>query len=175
VKKPLSAYLSEKIWAPAGMEQQATWLLSKTGQEISDGCCIQAATARLRPLRRSSSWRAPASRARASCRRLAGGSHEHAHGIGQPGRGYGYQWWTYADGSFAARGIFGQGLFIDPKRKDRDRIERELGGRCAATAPPATHAKPSTAPCRRRSTTKAPRRRRATRRADAAAPAPRAQ
>jgi CubicO group peptidase (beta-lactamase class C family) len=37
--------------------------------------------------------------------------------IGQPGRGYGYQWWTYDDGSFAARGIFGQGIFIDPKRK----------------------------------------------------------
>ena len=34
-----------------------------------------------------------------------------------PGRGYGYQWWTYGDGSFAARGIFGQGIFIDPKRK----------------------------------------------------------
>ncbi|MES2992009.1 MAG: hypothetical protein V4844_11350 [Pseudomonadota bacterium] len=38
-------------------------------------------------------------------------------GIGQPGRGYGYQWWTYSNGAFAARGIFGQGLFIDPKRK----------------------------------------------------------
>ena len=38
-------------------------------------------------------------------------------GIGQPGRGYGYQWWTYTDGSFVARGIFGQGIFIDPKRK----------------------------------------------------------
>ena len=38
-------------------------------------------------------------------------------GIGQPDRGYGYQWWTYADGSYAARGIFGQGIFIDPKRK----------------------------------------------------------
>lgn len=35
----------------------------------------------------------------------------------QPGRGYGYQWWTYADGSHAARGIFGQGIFIDPKRR----------------------------------------------------------
>ena len=38
-------------------------------------------------------------------------------GIGRPNRGYGYQWWTYADGSYAARGIFGQGIFIDPKRK----------------------------------------------------------
>jgi len=40
--KPLAQYLSEKVWVPAGMEQQATWILSKTGQEIS-GCCIQAA------------------------------------------------------------------------------------------------------------------------------------
>ena len=31
VKKPLATYLSEKIWVPAGMEQQATWLLGKTG------------------------------------------------------------------------------------------------------------------------------------------------
>ena len=65
-KKPLATYLSEKIWVPAGMEQQATWILSRTGQEIS-GCCIQAAHARLRPLRRSSSWTAPASTGRASC------------------------------------------------------------------------------------------------------------
>ena len=38
-------------------------------------------------------------------------------GIAQPGRGYGYQWWTNDDGSFAAQGIFGQGIFIDPKRR----------------------------------------------------------
>jgi CubicO group peptidase (beta-lactamase class C family) len=31
--------------------------------------------------------------------------------------GYGYQWWTVNDGSYAARGIFGQSIFIDPKRK----------------------------------------------------------
>jgi CubicO group peptidase (beta-lactamase class C family) len=115
-RKPLATYLSEKIWVPAGMEQQATWLLSKSGQEIS-GCCIQAAPrdwARLglfilggaRVGGRSivpEGWLDEATTTRA--------------GIGQPDRGYGYQWWTYADGSFAARGIFGQGIFIDPKRK----------------------------------------------------------
>ena len=37
--------------------------------------------------------------------------------IGRSGKGYGYQWWTYDNGSFAAQGIFGQGIFIDPKRK----------------------------------------------------------
>ena len=115
-KKPLATYLSEKIWVPVGMEQQATWLLSKSGQEIS-GCCIQAATrdfARFGQFILNGAmvngkaivpdgWLAEATTART--------------GIGQPDRGYGYQWWTYADGTFAARGIFGQGIFIDPQRK----------------------------------------------------------
>ena len=115
-KKPLATYLSEKIWVPAGMEQQATWILNRTGMEIS-GCCIQAASrdyARLglfilngAKVRGQSivpdGWLAEATSSRTD--------------IGRPGRGYGYLWWTYADGTFAARGIFGQGIFIDPKRK----------------------------------------------------------
>jgi len=116
-KRPLADYLAEKVWGPAGMEQSATWILSKTGQEIS-GCCIQAATrdfARFglfildgargtdgRPVL-PEGWLAEATTGRT--------------GIGEPGRSYGYQWWTYDDGTFAARGIFGQGIFIDPKRK----------------------------------------------------------
>lgn len=114
--KPLASYLSEKIWARVGMEQQATWILSRTGQEIS-GCCLQAATrdfarfgqfmldgARIdgKPIL-PDDWLAAATTRQAD--------------IGQPGRGYGYFWWTYDDGSFAARGIFGQGIFIDPKRR----------------------------------------------------------
>ena len=114
--KPLAQYLSEKIWVPAGMEQQATWILSRTGKEIS-GCCIQAATrdfARfglfiLNGARAGGAAIVPEGwLAEATGKRVA---------IDQPGRGYGYQWWTYDDGSFAARGIFGQGIFIDPKRK----------------------------------------------------------
>ena len=115
-KKPLATYLSEKIWVPAGMEQQATWILSKTGQEVS-GCCIQAAArdyARFGQFILNGAvvngqaivpdgWLAEATTARTA--------------IGQPDRGYGYQWWTYADGAYSARGIFGQGIFIDPKRK----------------------------------------------------------
>jgi len=115
-KKPLSAYLSEKIWAPAGMEQQATWILNRSGNEIS-GCCIQAAA---RDYARFGLFVLNGARvngqsivpdgwlAEATTERTA---------IDRPGRGYGYQWWTYTDGTFAARGIFGQGIFIDPKRK----------------------------------------------------------
>ena len=115
-KKPLSAYLSEKIWAPAGMEQQATWILSKTGQEIS-GCCIQAAT---RDFARFGLFILDGARVNGQSIVPEGWLAAATSGqtsIGQPDRGYGYQWWTYANGTFAARGIFGQGIFIDPKRK----------------------------------------------------------
>lgn len=114
--KPLSQYLQERIWAPAGMEHQATWILSKTGEEIS-GCCIQASPrdyARfgqfiLEGARVDGQSIVPDGWLRQATTKQAD--------IGQGGRGYGYQWWSYDDGSFAARGIFGQGIFIDPGRE----------------------------------------------------------
>lgn len=115
-KKNLSEYLSEKVWVPFGMEQDGSWLLGSTGHEIS-GCCIQASTrdyarfglfmlggAQVKGVSiLPDDWIAPATSKQT--------------GIGVPGKGYGYQWWTYDDGSYAAQGIFGQGIFIDPKRK----------------------------------------------------------
>jgi len=113
--KTLSEYLSEKIWAPFGMQQDGSWILGSTGHEIS-GCCVQAATrdfarfglfmlggARIdgKPIV-PDDWIASATTTQV--------------GIDSPGKGYGYQWWTYDNGSFAARGIFGQGILIDPKR-----------------------------------------------------------
>ena len=113
--RPLSQYLQEKIWQPAGMEAKATWLKGNTGHEIA-GCCIQAATRDF---------------ARFGLFVLANGS-SHGNQIvpadwfaeattkqkdtGDPGEGYGFQWWTYDDGAVAAKGIFGQGIFIDRAR-----------------------------------------------------------
>jgi len=110
--KTLSAYLSEKLWKPFGMEGEAIWMLGRTGHEIA-GCCISA---RLRDY------------ARFGIFMLDGGKNVLPDGwikeatskqaeIDQPGKGYGFQWWTNDDGSYAAQGIFGQGIFIDPKRK----------------------------------------------------------
>ncbi len=115
-KKTLSAYLSEKIWRPFGMEQDASWLLGATGHEIS-GCCIQAST---RDYARMGLFMLGGG--------VAGGNAVLPDGwiaaattkqadIGEVENGYGYQWWTVNDGSYAAQGIFGQGIFIDPKRK----------------------------------------------------------
>ncbi|MGE0314985.1 MAG: serine hydrolase domain-containing protein [Lautropia sp.] len=116
IGRPLADYLSEKIWVPAGMEQQATWILSKSGKEIS-GCCIQAAA---RDFARFGLF--ILNGAKVDGRSVVadgylGEATRQQVPIGQPERGYGYQWWTYADGSFAARGIFGQGIFIDPARE----------------------------------------------------------
>jgi CubicO group peptidase (beta-lactamase class C family) len=115
-KKPLAQYLSEKIWVPAGMKQQATWILNRSGREIS-GCCIQAAS---RDFARFGLFILDGARVGGQSivpeGWLAEATTRQAD-IGLPGRGYGYQWWTYDDGSFTGRGIFGQGLFIDPKRR----------------------------------------------------------
>ena len=115
VHKPLAQSLAEKIWQPAGMEGPATWLLDKGGHEIA-GCCLQARTrdfARMGLLVLANG--------------VAGGKAIVPAGwfaqattkqqdIGEPGHGYGFQWWTFDDGSVAARGIFGQSIFIDRKR-----------------------------------------------------------
>ena len=114
-KKPLAQYLQEKIWQPAGMEYPATWILSKTGQEIS-GCCIQASP---RDFARMGQFILNGAKVGGQSivpdGWLAEATSTHVPTT-RPGLGYGYQWWTNADGSFAARGIFGQGIFIDPKR-----------------------------------------------------------
>lgn len=115
--KTLSAYLQEKVWQPAGMEGQATWLLGKSGHEIG-GCCLQAAT---RDYARFGLFVLTGGKARDGRRMVPDDWFSQAttrqKDIGRPGRGYGFQWWTYDDGTFAAQGIFGQGIFIDPKRK----------------------------------------------------------
>ncbi len=110
--KTVSAYLSEKIWAPFGMEQDGIWLLGSTGHEIS-GCCISAS---LRDYARFGMFVLGGGKGVVPDDWFAQATTKQV-GVDQPGRGYGYQWWTNDDGSFAAQGIFGQGIFIDPKRK----------------------------------------------------------
>ena len=114
--KPLADYLSEKIWRPYGMERDAEWMLDDIGHE-QGGCCLAMT---LRDLGRfglfildgarighasvvPDSWLAEATRAQVS--------------TGGGGSGYGYQWWARPDGAFEGRGIYGQTLHIDPKRR----------------------------------------------------------
>lgn len=114
--KPLSRYLAEKIWIPYGMEAPAYWELNESGAEMG-GCCLSA---NVRDYARFGQFILDGGRAggrpvlpadwlgRATAKQVD---------IGAQGRGYGYLWWTNDDGSFQAVGIYGQSIFIDPKRQ----------------------------------------------------------
>ena len=115
VGEPISQYLSETIWAPYGMEQDAIWMDDVAGHERG-GCCMSMTArdyARLGQFMLEGGkaggtqvvpdgWIADATR---------------AHQAFPPGAGvetgYGYFWWIIADG-YAAEGIFGQEIFIYP-------------------------------------------------------------
>jgi CubicO group peptidase (beta-lactamase class C family) len=111
VGQPLHLYASEALWKPAGMEADALWQVDEQGQPIA-GCCISM---RLRDY------------ARLGQLMLNGGDGLLAPGFAeaattihkpfqQPGRGYGYFWWIEQSG-YRASGIFGQQIWIDPKRR----------------------------------------------------------
>lgn len=114
--KTLAAYLSEKIWKPYGMASDALWLKDEVDGTEAGGSGVSATLADYARLGQflldggianskpvlADGWIADATR-------------KHAD-IGVPGRGYGYQWWTYDNGAFAGIGIFGQLLYVDPAR-----------------------------------------------------------
>lgn len=114
--RTISEYLSEKIWTPYGMSQDAEWLLNDGGKEIG-GCCISAT---IRDYALFGQFVLDGGQINGKAV-VPDGWFEKAGvkqaDIAAPGAGYGYQWWTFDDGSFAAQGIFGQGIFIDPKRQ----------------------------------------------------------
>lgn len=111
-KKPLADYLSEKVWRPYGMEQDAFWMVDPSGHEVS-GCCLSVS---LRDYARMGQLALEGGKGVVPADWFAESTRSHAD-IGAPGRGYGYQWWTYPEGRFGAQGIFGQTIRVDPKTK----------------------------------------------------------
>ena len=116
--KSLAAYLSEKLWVPYGMEQDAIWMDDIAGHERG-GCCISMT---LRDYARIGQFMLEGGKAGgkdvlpdgwvadATARHVSfppGGGVE---------TGYGYFWWL-VPGGYAAEGIFGQQVFIYPKEK----------------------------------------------------------
>jgi CubicO group peptidase (beta-lactamase class C family) len=106
----LADYLSQKIWSKIGTEQDAIWMLDYGGEELG-GCCISMT---LRDyarfglffmhggdgvvpkdwVKQASSWQVASD---------------------EPHTGYGFFWWINPDGSYAAEGIFGQSIYLNPK------------------------------------------------------------
>ena len=110
----LSTYLSEKIWQPFGMEHDAYWNLTEKGGGEFGGSSLNAT---LRDYARIGLF---ALRDGV----LPGGDRVLPEGWMRdstvPSRGYaeyGYLWWLRASGAYAAAGIFGQGIYVNPKHR----------------------------------------------------------
>lgn len=110
LKVSLSDYLSEKIWKPMGAEKDGVWMTDQSGTELG-GCCISMT---LRDYGRFGMWFAagggdvlPKDWTKEATAPLYDSHWAGTH--------YGFQWWIYPDGSYAAVGIFGQMVRIYPK------------------------------------------------------------
>lgn len=117
VGKPLSQYLSEKIWAPYGMEQDAVWVDDAAGHERG-GCCLSMT---VRDYARIGQFMLEGGQAGGKPVVPEGwvADATTAHVKFPPGdveTGYGYFWWIIP-GGYAAEGIFGQQIFIYPDER----------------------------------------------------------
>ena len=112
VGKPLAEYAQSKIAEPAGFEGGLFWMVDPRGGNIG-GCCLSITLADY---------------ARMGQFALEGGkgvvpegwfaeATDSAVDFGTSGFGYGYQWWTYPEGTYGAQGIFGQGITIFPQQR----------------------------------------------------------
>jgi CubicO group peptidase (beta-lactamase class C family) len=122
VGRPVADYLQEKIWAPIGAEADATWLIDRSGQEVTF-CCINAVLrdyARLGLLlAHDGNWRGrqiiPVAWIEDATRVPPDQPHLRP-GTATPSFGYGYQVWILPGERrmFALLGVRGQAIFVDP-------------------------------------------------------------
>ncbi len=115
VHRSLADYLSEKIWAPFGMEQDAFWVDDPAGAQHG-GCCISMT---LRDYARFGQFMLENGKAGdvqvLPTGWVADATSEHVKfPPGGPDHGYGYFWWLMP-GGYAAEGIFGQQVFVYPE------------------------------------------------------------
>ena len=108
----LATYLTYRIWKPFGMAADANWMLGAPGGAEYGGCCISAT---LRDYARLGLFALAEGRAGDGRRLLPRGWMTRSTTPADTNPGYGYFWWLRPDGSYAALGIFGQMIWIDPR------------------------------------------------------------
>ena len=113
--KTLADYLSEKIWKPWGMERDAFWMIDPAGNEVS-GCCLSVS---LRDYARMGMFALSGGKGVVPDDWFAAATTNQVPPSPDlaTGGGYGYQWWVLPGGRFAAIGIFGQSIMVDPAKK----------------------------------------------------------
>jgi len=114
-KKTLADYLSEKLWKTWGMERDAFWMVNPAGHEVS-GCCLSVS---LRDYARMGMFALGGGKGVVPDGWFAAATTNQVPVSPELGdrSGYGYQWWVLPGGRYAAIGIFGQSIMIDPAKK----------------------------------------------------------
>lgn len=108
----LSTYLAAKIWRPFGMEHDANWLLLSEDGAEHGGCCLSAT---LRDYARLGLFALRDGRlADASSVLPTGWMQTSTTGTAANG-GYGLLWWLRPRQTYAAIGIYGQAIQIEPR------------------------------------------------------------
>lgn len=114
--KSLAEYLSEKIWQPWGMEGCAYWLADECSDLNIGGSGLSA---RLRDYARLGTLmlnKGKLGDKNLLAEEWLNNATSLLYETNDQGGGYGYLWWRFKDGSYAAFGIFGQMLYIDPSK-----------------------------------------------------------
>jgi len=122
VGRPVAEYLQDKIWQPIGAEADATWIIDRSGQEVTY-CCFNAVLrdyARLGLLlAHEGNWRGrqivPAAWVKDATSVRADQPHLRPR-TATPFFGYGYQTWIFPEERrmFAFLGVRGQAIYVDP-------------------------------------------------------------
>ncbi|MDC8753470.1 serine hydrolase [Erythrobacter sp. sf7] len=109
---PLAEYAQAKIVEPAGFAGGLFWMVDPRGGNIG-GCCLSL---RLSDYARMGQFVLEGGKGAVPEGWFAEAT-DSAVDFGTSGFGYGYQWWTYPQGTFGAQGIFGQGITLFPDKK----------------------------------------------------------
>jgi len=113
----LASYLSQTIWKPYGMASDGYWLKDECDGSDTGGSGLSATLADYARFGQfmldggkidgkpviADAW-------------MQGALHRQQD-VSTPGHGYGYLWWTDGDANYAAIGIFGQLVYVDPSRQ----------------------------------------------------------
>lgn len=107
----LSTYLDDRIWSRFGMEHDANWLLlSERGAEHG-GCCLSAT---LRDYGRLGLFALRGGRLADGTSVLPDNWMARSTTASPTNERYGQLWWLRPDHSYAAIGIYGQAIYINP-------------------------------------------------------------
>lgn len=112
----LAEYLSQKIWKPFGMAECAYWLADECSHLNIGGSGLSASLRDYARLGSVMLHKGKINNQDIFSEDWLENATSLIYDVNDQGDGYGYLWWRVKDGSYAAVGIFGQMIYINPNK-----------------------------------------------------------